>query len=124
MHHIERNISALHKHPLKLNEKRNLLLAKDYTLLADIEQQAHAHFMAVDVARPPERLKLSSSRSEVTKAHTSVRNGIAHAGRKTNPRQLDRLAPENPSLMIVTLAEVEAPTAPPVEMHPAELDHT
>jgi hypothetical protein len=68
-------------------KKRNLLLAKDYTLLADVEQQAHAHFMAVDCAmavdfaRPPELLKLSSSRSEVAKAHVSVRNGIAHAGR-------------------------------------------
>jgi hypothetical protein len=52
-----------------------------------------ARQMAVDFARLPELLKLSSARSEVAKAHISVRNAIAHAGagRKTTPGQLDHL---------------------------------
>jgi hypothetical protein len=54
-----------------------------------------ARQMAVDFASLPELLKLSSARSEVAKAHISVRNAIAHAGadtgRKTTPRQLHHL---------------------------------
>jgi hypothetical protein len=43
LHHIEQNISAFAQAPLKLNEKRYLLMAKDYTFLADVEQQARAY---------------------------------------------------------------------------------
>jgi hypothetical protein len=54
-----------------------------------------ARQVALDFARLPELLKLSSAHSEVAKANLSVRKAIAHAGtdagRKTTPRKLDHL---------------------------------